>query len=609
MTGLDAVSMARPVAAAAFETIERALSVVVLGITVLVPGVEVLVRVMTGSGYIGAAGYVENLTLWVGYVGAILAARYDLHLRIGQLADRMPESVKPVVHGFITLMTVAVAGALCLAAIDFVGAELSNPATVGFHVPIWAFEAIMPVSLAAITLRYVIQAGRLWRVALAGLPLAALMAVTIDAAGFVAVWPMMLALAIATALGAPLFVLIGGTALVLFVADGIPVAGVMVEAYRLAASPVIPAIPIFTLVGFLLTESRASSRIVRLFQALFGWVPGGVALAAVLLTAFMGSFTGASGVLILAVGGLLLPALVAAGYRERFGIGLITGSGSIGLLLPPSLAVILVAVVTQISILDLFIAGFAPALLMIGAAAAYSVLVGRKVQTRTRFDLREALAALNDAKWELMIPVIALVAIFGGFATFNEAGALTAIFALVVAVLVHREIHPLRDLPRVLVRCATLVGGVFMILGVAMGLTSYLVDAQVPDQLADWARSNIESVLVFLLLLNVFLLAVGCIMDIFAAIAVVLPLLLPISAAFGIHPVHLGIIFIANLELGYLTPPVGMNLYLASYRFERPFSQVCYATLPLLVILLVTVLVVTYLPLFVSVPGMPFGQP
>ena len=609
MTGLNIAPAMRSGASTAIEATERALSITVLAITVLLPGFEVLVRRITGSGYIGASGFAENLTLWVGYVGAILAARYDNHLRIGQLANRLPKPLSSAAGAIIALTTTAVAGALCLAAIDFVRAELSNPTTIGSSVPIWCFEAIMPVSLGMITLRYIIQSGRLWGWALAGLPLAWLIAKAIDVGEFAAAGPLLLALVIATALGAPLFVLIGGAALVLFVADGIPIAGVMVEAYRLAASPVVPAIPIFTLVGFVLTESRASVRIVGLFQALFGWVPGGVALAAVLLTAFLGSFTGASGVLILAVGGLLLPALLAAGYRERFSIGLITGSGSIGLLLPPSLAVILVAVVTQISILDLFIAGFAPALLMIGAAATYGVLVGRRVQKRTRFDRREALAALNDAKWELMIPLIALGAIFGGFATFNEAGALTAIFALGVAMLVHRDIHPLRDLPRILVRCATLVGGVFMILGVAMGLTSYLVDAQIPDQLAAWARSNIDSVLIFLVALNIFLLAVGCIMDIFAAIAVVLPLLLPISAAFGIHPVHLGVIFIANLELGYLTPPVGMNLYLASYRFERPFSQVCYATLPLLLILLVTVLMVTYLPLFIPVPGMPFGQP
>jgi tripartite ATP-independent transporter DctM subunit len=594
---------------AAVQSLEHALSVVVLGMTVLIPGAEAIVRLATGSGYFGTAGFAENLTLWVGYVGAVLAARYDRHLRISHLADRLRGTLRRVACSCIVAVTTAVSGALCFAAIGLVRAELSNPSTVGSYLPIWCFEAVMPVALGAITLRYIVQSGAFWIAALAGLPLALLAGVAIHAGGPVAIWLLLSALAVATALGAPLFVLIGGAALTLFVANEIPVAGVMVEAYRLTASPIIPAIPIFTLVGFVLTESRASARIVRLFRAFFGWIPGGVAVAAVLVTAFTGSFTGASGVLILAVGGLLLPALTSAGYGERFGIGLITGSGSIGLLLPPSLAIILVAVVAQVSILDLFVAGFAPALLMIGAAAAYGAFVGRTVQKRSRFDRREALAALNDAKWELMIPVVALVAIFGGFTTFNEAGSLTAIYALVVAMIVRRELHPVRDLPRVLVRCATLVGGVFMVLGVAMGMTSFLVDAQIPDRLAAWAITSIDSPLVFLLALNVFLLLVGCIMDIFSAIAVVLPLLLPISAAFGVHPVHLGIIFIANLELGYLTPPVGMNLYLASYRFERPFSEICYATLPMLAVLMITVLAVTYLPLLVPVPGMSFGEP
>ena len=594
---------------ATIQSLEHALSVAVLAITVLIPAAEAFVRLATGSGYLGTAGFAENLTLWVGYVGAVLAARYDRHLRISHLADRLRGTPRRVACSCIAAVTTAVSGALCFAAIGLVRAELSNPSTVGSYLPIWCFEAVMPVALGAITLRYIVGSGAFWIAALAGLPLALLAGVVIQAGGPAVIWLLLPALAVATALGAPLFVLIGGAALTLFVASGIPVAGVMVEAYRLTASPIIPAIPIFTLVGFVLTESRASARIVRLFRAFFGWIPGGVAVAAVLVTAFTGSFTGASGVLILAVGGLLLPALTSAGYGDRFGIGLITGSGSIGLLLPPSLAIILVAVVAQVSILDLFVAGFAPALLMIGAAAAYGVFVGRTVQKRSRFDHHEALAALNDAKWELMIPVVALVAIFGGFTTFNEAGSLTAIYALFVVIIVRRELHPVRDLPRVLVRCATLIGGVFMVLGVAMGMTSYLVDAQIPDQLAAWARASIDSPLVFLLALNIFLLLVGCIMDIFSAIAVVLPLLLPIGVAFGIHPVHLGIIFIANLELGYLTPPVGMNLYLASYRFERPFSEICYATLPMLGILMITVLAVTYLPLIMPVPGMSFGEP
>jgi TRAP-type C4-dicarboxylate transport system permease large subunit len=348
----------------------------------------------------------------------------------------------------------------------------------------------------------------------------------------------------------------------------------------------LPAIPLFTLAGFVLTGSQAGVRLVRLFRALCAWLPGGMAVMTILVCAFFSSFAGASGVLILALGGLLLPALTSSGYPDRFSLGLVTGSGSTGLLLPPSLAVILFAVVAHVSILDMFIAGLLPALLMIA------------------FDAREAGAALWGAKWELLIPVVALVGIFGGVTTFNEAAALTAVYTLFVEGIIHREIRPMRDLPRILTECAALVGGVFVILGVAMGLTNYLVDAQVPDQLAAWTEAHVSSRLLFLLALNLMLLLVGCLMDIFSAIAIVVPLLLPISRHFGIEPLHLGIIFIANLELGYLTPPVGMNLFLAAFRFDRPLPEIARSVLPILGILFVTVLAVTYLPLVIAFPGL-----
>jgi len=368
----------------------------------------------------------------------------------------------------------------------------------------------------------------------------------------------------------------------------------------------LPAIPLFTLAGFVLTGSQAGVRLVRLFRALCAWLPGGMAVMTILVCAFFSSFAGASGVLILALGGLLLPALTSSGYPDRFSLGLVTGSGSTGLLLPPSLAVILFAVVAHVSILDMFIAGLLPALLMIAAVSAYGMISGvRFGADRAAFDAREAGAALWGAKWELLIPVVALVGIFGGVTTFNEAAALTAVYTLFVEGIIHREIRPMRDLPRILTECAALVGGVFVILGVAMGLTNYLVDAQVPDQLAAWTEAHVSSRLLFLLALNLMLLLVGCLMDIFAATVVVVPLILPISAVFGIHPLHLGMIFLVNLELGYLTPPVGMNLFLAAYRFERPLVEVARSALPFLLVLLAVVMLVTYVPAltFVLVGG------
>jgi tripartite ATP-independent transporter DctM subunit len=342
------------------------------------------------------------------------------------------------------------------------------------------------------------------------------------------------------------------------------------------------------------------------FRALFGWLPGGVAIAATLVCAFFSTFTGASGVTILALGGLLLPTLLKNGYPERFSVGLMTASGSIGLLFPPSLAVILYGVVAHVPIPDLFLAGVVPGLLMVGAVGLIAVFQGRRARVpRPRFDRREAAAAAWRAKWEIGLPVVAIAGIFGGYTTLIEAAAITVVYALITECAIHRDIDAVRELPGVLLKCVTMLGGVFVILGVAMGLTNYVVDAEVPMRAAAWVEANVESRILFLLALNLFLLLVGCMMDIFAATVVVVPLILPISAVFGIHPLHLGMIFLVNLELGYLTPPVGMNLFLAAYRFERPLVEVARSALPFLLVLLAVVMLVTYVPAlsFVLVGG------
>jgi tripartite ATP-independent transporter DctM subunit len=410
-------------------------------------------------------------------------------------------------------------------------------------------------------------------------------------------WPWIAILLAAGALGAPIFTILGGTAALLFMSDGITPAIVSIETYGLAVSPTLPAIPLFTLAGFLLAEGQASQRLLRLFRACFGWIPGGTAVVCAALCSFFTVFTGGSGVTILALGGLLFPALLREGYRERFSLGLLTASGSLGLLLPPALPLILFGIVAEIPIEDLFIGGILPGLLLTSLIAAWGVREGLVTGAgRSRFAMGEVWAAAWQAKWELLMPVVVLVALFSGLATLVEAAALTALYALLVQVAVHRDLSVRADLLRVVAECVTLVGGVLIILGVAVGLTSYMVDAQVPMQLVAWAQDAIGSPLAFLLALNVFLLIVGCLMDIFSAIVVVVPLILPLGQVFGIHPVHLGIIFIANLELGYLTPPVGLNLFLASYRFERPLLEVSRAALPMLAILGVGVLLITYVP-------------
>jgi tripartite ATP-independent transporter DctM subunit len=359
------------------------------------------------------------------------------------------------------------------------------------------------------------------------------------------------------------------------------------------------------LTGYLLAEGGASRRLVRLFRALFGWMPGGLAIATTLVCAFFTTFTGASGVAILAVGGVLLPVLLKNGYGERFSFGLLTSTGSIGLLFPPSLAVILYGVVSHVPIPDLFMAGIIPGFLMIAVVCVLGVREAVRAKVpRPSFNGREALSALWESKWEISLPAVVLVGIFGGFTTLTEAAALTVVYALGVETMIHRDLHLTRDVPAILVKCVTLIGGVFVILGVAMGLSNYLVDAEVPMQAAAWVKAQVDSRILFLLALNLFLLIVGCFMDIFSAIVVVVPLIVPISQVFGIHPLHLGMIFLVNLELGYLTPPLGLNLFLAAYRFDRPGVSIYRSAVPFLLVLVLVVLVVTYVPsLIIGVPG------
>ena len=345
------------------------------------------------------------------------------------------------------------------------------------------------------------------------------------------------------------------------------------------------------------TAGEASQRLVRVFQALVGWFRGGPAIATALICAFFTSFTGGSGVTILALGGLLMPVLVAAQFSERDALGLVTGAGSLGILLPPCLPVILYAILAKVNIREMFLAGLVPALLLIAMTGAWGVWAGRNgTEGRQTFNLGEAGRAVWSAKWELLLPVVSIVALFGGWATPVEAAAVTAFYAFLVAVVIHRDLGIFRDCPRVMTEAGVLVGGILLILGVALGLTNYLVDAQIPDRLAEWAAIHVQSRWVFLLGLNVALLFIGGLVEIYAAIVVVVPLLIPIGARLGIDPLHLGIIFLANMELSFLAPPVGLNLLLASYRLNKPMSEVTRAVLPLLGVRFIGVLLITYVP-------------
>jgi tripartite ATP-independent transporter DctM subunit len=423
------------------------------------------------------------------------------------------------------------------------------------------------------------------------------------------VLPLIAFILIAALSGAPVFVAMGGIALLLFFKDGVPISAVPAEIYRLVASPTLPAIPLLTACGYVLAEARASQRLVRFFRAWFGWMPGGVAVFVALVCAMFTAFTGGSGITIIALGGLVYPILRDNGYPERFSLGLVTAAGSLGLLFPPSLPVILYGVVAGVAPDQLFLAGFLPGVLLVLIVLAYGIHIGRKVESADRvFSWKEAAAASWETKWELSIPLVIIVLFVSGFASMVEASAAGCAYTIIIECFILRDLHPVRDLPGVLVKAGALVGAVLMLLSTAMGLTSYLVDAQIPDRLMTAVTTNIQSPYVFLLVLNIMLLVLGSVLEIYSAIVILTPLIAPMGLAFGVDPVHLGVIFLANLELGFLFPPVGLNLFLSSTRFGKPLPSLYRSVLPFLLILGLGVLAITYFPAMTTGVLKLFGQ-
>lgn len=590
--------------------IEDVVLAIVLGAMMLLPILETVLRKLFSTGISNAPALVQHLTLMAGMIGAAIAARDERLLRLGSLEAlfnprwrSVARFASRVVAGVITVL-------LCWASVEFVRSERASAATLVYDIPVWVVQLILPIAFAFIAWRLVAGASTQWKWRIAAIAAVALIIVGAAIAPgepqrFVT--PAFVILLGATLLGAPIFAVLGGSALILFWADGSPLSSLTIDHYGLATNPTIPTVPLFTLAGFLLAEGGASRRLIRVFNAAVGTVRGGPAILVTLLCAFFASFTGASGVTILALGGLLMPVLLASGYTEKNSLGLVTGTASLGLLLPPSLPLIFYAVIAGVDIKDMFLAGVMPAILMMSLSAAWGISQaprGAATAGRRPFDPRELLLAAWGAKWELLMPVVAIGSLFSGLATPVEAAALTATYAFVVETFIYRDLRIFRDVPRVMADAGMLVGGVLLILGVALGLTNYLAFAEVPARAVDWVTHAVHSKWLFLLLVNVFLLLVGMLMDVYSAIVIVVPLLIPLGRAFGVEPVHLGIIFLANLELSYLHPPVGQNLFLSSMRFNKPLMEVFWATLPMLVVLLVGVLVITYLPFMTTVlPG------
>jgi C4-dicarboxylate transporter, DctM subunit len=586
------------------DGIEGGLLVAALALATLLPLAEAVGRPL-GLHVSGSAAYLQQVTLWLTFVGGVVATRHRAHLTLTTAELIKGERARLAAGVLAAAVAAAVLAILAYAGVELVKANREQGKVLGAGISEWASECVIPASLGLMAWRFAKGAPAGWK----GRSIAFTAVVAAFALGLIpgpdaavgsllgrgaVVWPVTILILGGTLLGAPVFVAMGGLALLLFFKDGTPVGAVSAEVYRLIASPTIPAIPLLTTAGFVLAAGQSPARLVRCFEGLFGWMPGGIAI--VVPAAFAVFTTGGSGLTIMALGGLALPMLAKAGYAEGFSLGLVTASGSLGLLFPPSLPVILYAVVAGVPADDLYLAGLAPGLLLVILVSAYGVRVGsRTLDRRSTFSWREAVSGTWGAKWELGLPLLVIVLFTSGAVSIVEASAAACAYSVVVACFLTRDV-PLRRLPAVLIEAGALVGAVLILLSVAMGLTSYLVDAQIPDQFVEWVRAHIHSQLAFLLVLNVALLVLGSVLEIYSAIIILVPLMIPLAAAYQVDPIHLGVIFLANLELGFLFPPVGLNLFLSAARFNKPLPALYRHVLPFLAILGFGVLLITYVP-------------
>jgi C4-dicarboxylate transporter DctM subunit len=605
--------------------------VVLLGIAVL-PAVEIFARWLFRTGLPSSSDLTHHLVLWLTCLGGAMTSRENKHITLSAGAELLRRPLRDWVGRLTAFIATAIATALAWSSLALVLIGFDPTKRIAF-VPVQLAAAVLPLGFALMAARFVVHAplgrggpqdgkARSWGRAL--LAVLGLTAGTVLSSGSVlnvlsALFPQLpdvfsrladalaagsarlavpaiILLSVSVLFGTPIFIGLGGVAYLLFVRSGGSPEVIPSEAYGMLTGYSLPAIPLFTFAGFILSESQAGKRLVRLFKAFVGWLPGGLVIMAVLVSTFFTTFTGATGVTILALGALLVFALQSGGYRPGFSEGVVTSSGSIGLLIPPSLPIIVYGVIAQINIKHMFAGGILPGLLMVLCLCVYGVVVAvRGKAERAPFRLAEAWGAVRESLWEILLPLLILVMFFTGLTTLVETGAVAVLYSLIVEVGIHRDLD-FAALRRIVLKCVPIIGGVLVILAVAKGLSYYIVDAEVPMALSAWVEANVHSRLLFLLALNLVLLIVGCLMDIFSAILVIVPLIIPVGQLFGIHPVHLGIIFLANLGLGYLTPPVGLNLFLAAYLFNKPVMKIVKDVWPFFLALLGVVLLITYVP-------------
>ena len=567
---------------------------------VLLPFIETITRLLNISNIPASQVLVQHFTLWIAFLGAILAARENSLLALTRTPLFGKSNTSSIGEFIGKITTFLVLVSLAFGSIELLKLEIIDSINIAPMIPRWFAQLIMPLGFSIMAILIFIksykQLSYKFLFFILFLVLSNSFFTEIIAENFPIRVLGTLIILIALINGAPIFIGLGGFAVLFFWYDFTPIAAIPAEAYRIVVSPTLPTIPLFTFAGYLLAESNTSERLVKVFREVFGWIPGGTPVVIVFLCGFFSALTGGSGVTILALGGLLVPLLIKEGYSKSFSIGLITVSGAIGLLFPPSLPVIIYGVTAGISIKSIFLAGLIPGLLLIFLISSWAIYQGKSQKiVRREFNLKRSLSICWQTKEELILPLLILFGIFGGYSTLVETASITVLYILFIEIIILKDLK-LREIPKIIKECSSLIGGVLIILGVAMGLTSYLIDAQIPIMLLEKAVELIQSKFLFLLLLNIFLLFVGCMMDIFSAIIVIVPLVAPLGLHFGVDPVHLAIIIIANLELGFLTPPVGMNLFLAAYRFKEDMPTIYRSTLPFFAVKFIVVMLITYVP-------------
>ena len=574
---------------------------IIIALLISLPVLEVVARFFGTTAITSSRMVVQHLTLWIGFFGAVLASSRGKLLSLSSSNLFEPESSFSIKHFIAKSTSLIILISLFWGSLQLVTVEYQYPVNISPLISRWFAQSIMPISLMLMSVilffksysslknRFTLLISILLFLSIVSIPQVRESSVTL--------WFSFFSIIFSLFFGLPIFLGLGGIAALLFWFDWTPLSAISAETYRIVVSPTLPTIPLFTIAGFLLAESKSSIRLLSLFQALFGWIPGGTPIVLVIICGFFTAITGGSGVTILALGGLLMPMLIKDGFSKYFSLGLITVSGSIGLLFPPSLPLIIYGVTAGVSIKSIFLGGIIPGLLILVIVASWAIFSSKRQSVAVYgFKINNIKSALIESKWEIAIPFIIMFGIFGGYMTLVETAAISALYVLFITVVIYRDIS-FSKVGNILIDCCALIGGVLIILGVAMGLTSYIIDAEVPMTLLEWVKTNISSKYIFLILLNVFLLIVGCMMDIFSATIIVVPLIKPIAAYFGIDPIHLAIIFIANLELGYLTPPVGMNLFLSAYRFDESMKSVYTSTMPFYFVMLFCVILITYFPI------------